>query len=156
MFDIVDSLRLLIREVTVMEMRKNKRGHTKVKFTPAEQAAMNKEIEDQLLDFVAKNLLEIEAMMMVQLKEQLGFGKKRLKRFYMGFTPNIYDFMVRKVKYSSDESKTEIQKLEDYGCPLEEWIIEREEQDKWITHLSKTENSEKMEKDTPTQPLTLL
>ena len=53
-----------------MEMRKNKRGHTKVKFTAAEQAAMNKEIEDQLLDFVAKNLLEIEALMMVLLREQ--------------------------------------------------------------------------------------
>ena len=111
-----------------MEMRKNKRGHTKVKFTAAEQAAMNKEIEDQLLDFVAKNLLEIEALMMVQLREQLGFGKKRLKRFYTGFSPTIYDFMVRSIKYQEGGAeKSCIERLDDYGCPLEEWAIEREE-----------------------------
>ena len=111
-----------------MEMRKNKRGHTKVKFTAAEQAAMNKEIEDQLLGFVAKNLLEIEALMMVQLREQLGFGKKRLKRFYMKFKPTIYDWMVRKLRYREGEApKSCTEQLDDYGCPLEEWAIEREE-----------------------------
>ena len=110
-----------------MEMRKNKRGHTKVKFSPTERAAMDREIEDQLLDFVAKNLLEIEAMIMVQLRGQLGFGKKRLKRFYMRFSPNIYDFMVRNLKYRSGcKPKTDIERLEEYGCNLEEWAIERE------------------------------
>ena len=108
-----------------MEMRKNKRGHTKVKFTAAEQAAMNKEIEDQLLDFVANNLLEIEALMMVQLREQLGFGKKRLKRFYTGFSPSIYDFMVSRIK-EGGENKSCVERLDDYGCPLEEWALERE------------------------------
>ena len=108
-----------------MEMRKNKRGHTKVKFTAAEQAAMNKEIEDQLLDFVAKNLLEIEALMMVQLREQLGFGKKRLKRFYTGFSPTIYDFMVRKIK-EGGENESCVKRLEAYGCSLEDWAVERE------------------------------
>ena len=72
-----------------MEMRKNKRGHTKVKFTKVEKEAMNREIEDQLLEFVGNNLLEIEALMMVQLREQLGFGKKRLKRFYTNFRKNF-------------------------------------------------------------------
>ena len=109
-----------------MEMRKNKRGHTKVKFTAAEQAAMNKEIEDQLLDFVAKNLLEIEALMMVQLREQLGFGKKRLKRFYTGFSPTIYDFMVNRLVDKEGENKSCVERLDDYGCPLEEWALERE------------------------------
>lgn len=108
-----------------MEIRKNKRGHTKVKFTKVEQEAMNKEIEDQLLDFVAKNLLEIEALMMVQLREQLGFGKKRLKRFYTGFSPSIYDFMVRKIK-DGGENESCVKRLEDYGCPLEDWAVERE------------------------------
>lgn len=109
-----------------MEMRKNKRGHTKVKFTAAEQAAMNKEIEDQLLDFVAKNLLEIEALMMVQLREQLGFGKKRLKRFYTGFSPTIYDFMVNRLVEKGGGEPSSIEKLEAYGCSLEDWAIERE------------------------------
>ena len=108
-----------------MEMHKNKRGHTKVKFTAAEQAAMNKEIEDQLLDFVAKNLLEIEALMMVQLREQLGFGKKRLKRFYTGFSPSIYDFMVSRIKEGGD-NKSCVERLGDYGCSLEDWALERE------------------------------
>ena len=108
-----------------MEMRKNKRGHTKVKFTKVEQAAMNREIEDQLLEFVAKNLLEIEALMMMQLREQLGFGKKRLKRFYTGFTPSIYDFMVSRIK-DGVKNKSCIEQLDDYGVPLEEWALERE------------------------------
>lgn len=111
-----------------MEMRKNKRGHAKIKFTATEQAAMNKEIEDQLLDFVATNLLEIEALMMLQLREQLGFGKKRLKRFYNGFSPTIYDFMVQRLANPNFGvglyTITNI--LDDYGCPLEEWALERE------------------------------
>lgn len=109
-----------------MEIRKNKRGHTKVKFTKTEQDAMNREIEDQLLEFVANNLLEIEALMLVQLREQLGFGKKRLKRFYTGFSPSIYDFMVNKIKYAEGGIQTSKEKIEEYGCSLEEWALERE------------------------------
>jgi len=110
-----------------MEMRKNKRGHTKVKFTATEQAAMNREIEDQLLDLVGTNLLEIEALMLMQLRTQLGFGEKRLKRFYMKFKPTIYDWMVRKLRYREGEApKSCTEQLEDYGVPLEEWALERE------------------------------
>lgn len=108
-----------------MEIRTNKRGHKKVKFTAEEQKAMNEEIENQLLEFVGNNLLEIEALMMVQLREQLGFGKKRLKRFYTGFSPSIYDFMVRKIK-EGGENESCVKRLEDYGCSLEEWAVERE------------------------------
>lgn len=107
-----------------MEIRTNKRGHKKVKFTAEEQKAMNEEIENQLLEFVGNNLLEIEALMMVQLREQLGFGKKRLKRFYMGFMPSIYDFMVKRIKEGGEKSS--IERLSDYGVPLEEWALERE------------------------------
>lgn len=108
-----------------MEIRTNKRGHKKVKFTAEEQKAMNEEIENQLLEFVGNNLLEIEALMMVQLREQLGFGKKRLKRFYTNFNPSIYDFMVRTIN-ERGENESCIKRLEDYGCPLEEWALERE------------------------------
>ena len=107
-----------------MEIRTNKRGHKKVKFTAEEQKAMNEEIENQLLEFVGDNLLEIEALMMVQLREQLHFGKKRLKRFYMGFMPSIYDFMVNRIKEGGDKSS--IERLSDYGVPIEEWALERE------------------------------
>ena len=107
-----------------MEIRTNKRGHKKVKFTAEEQKAMNEEIENQLLEFVGNNLLEIEALMMVQLREQLRFGKKRLKRFYMGFMPSIYDFMVSRIKDGGDKSS--IERLSDYGVPLEDWAVERE------------------------------
>ncbi len=111
-----------------MKIKKNKRGNTKVQFTPQEQAAMNKEIEDQLLDFVGANLLEIEALMMMQLRTQFKFGKKRLKRFYKNFNPTIYDYMVRKLNRGEEcEFKTNLQKLKDVGCDLEELVLEREE-----------------------------
>lgn len=139
----------------VMKIQKNKRGHTKVKFTPEEQEAMNREIEDQLLNFVAGHLLEIEAMMLVQLRQQLGFGKKRLKRFYNGFTPTIYDMVVKNMT-NQDGKLANITILDDYGFSLEEWAKEREENIGWTIPGLKIETSEKTHQGVKIQQLTLL
>jgi hypothetical protein len=110
-----------------VEIRKNKRGNTKVKLTPGEERAMYKEIEDQLLEFVCDNLLEIEAMMLMQLREQLGFGKKRLTRFYDNFDPTIYDLMVRKIKYENGEKpQPSIERLKAIGVDIDQLALIRE------------------------------
>ena len=42
----------------------------------------------------------------------------------MGFMPSIYDFMVKRIKEGGEKSS--IERLSDYGVPLEEWALERE------------------------------
>jgi hypothetical protein len=99
-----------------------------MKLSEVEERAMYQEIQDQLLEFVAKNLLEIEAMVLVQLKDQLGFGEKRLVRFYENMNPTIYDLMVREIKYSKGaKPPSHVEKLKEYGIDLEALCLAREE-----------------------------
>jgi len=68
--------------------------------TSAERKAMNIEIEKQLAEYDRKHAIEIYAMLLWQLHEQLGFGKKRLERFFSNFVPAYEDLINR---YEMDE-----------------------------------------------------
>lgn len=107
-----------------MKTKRNKRGHVKVHMSPEEKRAIEKEIEDQFANFVAEHLLEIEALMLYQLRKQLGFGKKRLKRFYDGFTPTVYDLFVQNTLNPTED--TFVKALQDYGFDIRQAALDRE------------------------------
>ena len=107
-----------------MKTKRNKRGHMKVHMSPEEKRAIEKEIEDQFADFVADHLLEIEALMLYQLRKQLGFGKKRLKRFYDGCHPTIYDLFVQTTLNPNKDTFTKA--LKDYGFDIRQAALDRE------------------------------
>lgn len=69
--------------------------------------------------------LEIDALVLWVLHEQLGWGEKRLRRFYDNFADEI-DALVQ--RYQMDEEDKVwlcTQKLKDYGIDIEQWDKER-------------------------------
>ena len=109
-----------------MKVKRNRSGKIKVKYTAEEQAAMRSEVEDQLLSFVADNLLEIESIFLMQLHDQLGFGEKRLKKFYDNFSPTIYDMMIKQLKKENMKDYPCTAYLKGKGFEVEDWALERE------------------------------
>lgn len=94
----------------------------------AEQRAMNLEIQRQLAEFDRKHAQEIDALVLWQLHEQLGFGPVRLRRFYDNFSPALDDLVKHYEMASEDELWLCTRMLKDYGIDLEQW-----EKDKiWI------------------------
>lgn len=82
-------------------------------------------IEDilkDLADFNDKNLKEIDAMILWELHEQLGFGHTRLRQFYDRFHANMKALGER---YEMPTSEEKIwlctHKLKEYGIDLDEW-----------------------------------
>ena len=55
----------------------------------AEKKAMDMEIQRQLAEYDRKHIREIDALVLWELREQLGFGNKRLKKFYDNFSRGI-------------------------------------------------------------------
>lgn len=88
--------------------------------TAAERKAMNMEIQRQLAEYTRAHELEIDALILWQLHEQLGFGPKRLKRFYDNFAPAIKDLINRYEMDDSDQVRLCTKKLKDeLGLDLE-------------------------------------
>jgi hypothetical protein len=89
--------------------------------TNAEQKAMEIEIRRQLADFTRKYRKELLAVVLWELRTQLGFGHDRLKQFYFKFEPAIQDMIERYELAESDADWLCTHKLEEYGVNLDEW-----------------------------------
>ena len=61
----------------------------------AEKKAMDMEIQRQLAEYDRKHIREIDALVLWELREQLGFGNKRLKKFYDNFSRGIEGHLSR-------------------------------------------------------------
>lgn len=107
---------------------KIKKSGTKIygaNFTAAERKAMDMEIKRQLAEYDAKHKLELQALILWQLHEQLGFGIKRLKQFYDGFDTAIDALIGRYELEDSDSAWLCTLKLKDIGADIEKWDKER-------------------------------
>lgn len=83
--------------------------------TSAEKKAMNMEIERQLAEYTRKHEVELNAMILYVLHEQLGFGEQRLRKFFDRFSVEI-DALVK--YYEMDDEDAEwlcTRKLLDMG-----------------------------------------
>lgn len=93
--------------------------------TSAERKAMNMEIQRQLAEYVRKTQMEVDAIMLWQLHEQLGFGPKRLRQFYDNFAPAIDELLKRYELEDSDRIWLCTYKLKDEcGIDIEKWYRE--------------------------------
>lgn len=89
--------------------------------TSNEQKAMTMEINRQIAESMRTNTLAIDALILWELHEQLGFGAKRLERFYHRFA-SAYENLFRQYEMGTDDlSWLMIHKLEDYGIPIQQW-----------------------------------
>ena len=71
-----------------------------VVLTAEEKKALDMEARRALAEHTRKHELEIEAMVMRQVRRRTGWGKTKLKNFYMDFVP---EFMALVKRYEMDE-----------------------------------------------------
>lgn len=94
----------------------------------AEKKAMDMEIQRQLAEYDRKHIREIDALVLWELREQFGFGNKRLKKFYDNFSRGIEALINRYEMEQGDDVWLCTYKLKEIGCDLEEWEKERGDQ----------------------------
>lgn len=94
----------------------------------AEKKAMDMEIQRQLAEYDRKHIREIDALVLWELHEQLGFGNKRLKKFYDNFSRVIEALIRRYEMEQGDDVWLCTYKLKEIGCDLEKWEKERGDQ----------------------------
>ena len=87
--------------------------------TAAERKALDMEIKRQLAEYDTKHKNELQALILWQLHEQLGFGAVRLRRFYDNFDREM-DALIN--RYELDESDNVwicTEKLKEIGVDIE-------------------------------------
>lgn len=94
----------------------------------AEKKAMDMEIQRQLAEYDRKHIREIDALVLWELREQFGFGNKRLKKFYDNFSRGIEALIHRYEMEQGDDVWLCTYKLKEIGCDLEKWEKERGDQ----------------------------
>ena len=91
-----------------------------VQLNKKEQEAMNKEINRQIAEREQQFFLDYDCMVLWTLHTQLGFGEKRLKRFYESFTAQHKE-LIDYYMCDSDSGRLCKFKLEGIGCDVEKW-----------------------------------
>lgn len=95
-------------------------------FTAAEKKAMDIEIKKELAEYTRKHEVEVNAMILYVLHEQLGFGEQRLKKFFDRFSVEINELVRR---YEMDDEDAEwlcTRKLLDMGIDVAKWCAAAE------------------------------
>ena len=93
--------------------------------TTSEQKAMDMEIRRRLADYERKHEIEMDSLILWQLHKQLGFGPKRLRKFYDNFAPAMDELLKQ---YEAEDSECFLlcaQKLKECGIDVEKWHNER-------------------------------
>lgn len=92
-------------------------------FTSQGKKAMVREINRQILEQQNKFIEDIDAMILWTLHIELGFGKKRLKRFYNAVIRNYREMCKF---YEMDDTYPAEYKLREIGVDLDELRKENE------------------------------
>lgn len=85
------------------------------------RAAMNHEINQQLLEMDKQFTLDIDTMVLWTLHKCYGFGPKRLKEFYLNM---FREHLRMREFYEMDELYPERHKLKEKGVDIETWFSE--------------------------------
>lgn len=96
--------------------------------TAAEKKAMEMEIKRQLGEYNRKNEMELDAIILWELHEQLGFGPVRLKRFFDNFGSALADLLRHYEMGSDDQCWLCTEKLKEYGIDINEWYKNKKEE----------------------------
>lgn len=108
-----------------MKVKKSEKRVFGAVMSAAEKKAMDMEIQRQLAEYDRKHIREIDALVLWELREQLGFGNKRLKKFYDNFSRGIEALIRRYEMERGDDVWLCTYKLKEIGCDLEKWEKER-------------------------------
>lgn len=92
--------------------------------TAAEKKAMDMEINRQIVEADRRYTDDIDAMVLYTLRVHLGFGVKRLRRFYEAFSAE-HDRLVQHYEMPDDYVWLCKEKLKEIGVDVEAWNRER-------------------------------
>lgn len=92
--------------------------------TAAEKKAMDMEINRQIVEADRRYTDDIDAMVLYTLRVHLGFGVKRLRRFYEAFSAE-HDRLVQHYEMPDDYVWLCKEKLKEIGVDIEAWNRER-------------------------------
>jgi hypothetical protein len=93
--------------------------------TPTEQKALEMEARRQLAEYTRKHDLEIEAIVIRQLRRLTGWGETRLRRFYNGFDGELTNLILRYELGDDDAQWLCTRELKQEGFDIEQWHRER-------------------------------
>lgn len=94
-------------------------------FTAAEKKAMEMEINRQIIEADKRYTDDIDAMVLYTLAVHLGFGPKRLRRFYEAFAAE-HDRLIQHYEMPDDYTWLCKEELKKIGVDVEAWNRERE------------------------------
>lgn len=103
-------------------MKANYNKKFKNGFNRTEQKIIDKEIRKQLPEYMRKCALEFDALILLFLHSHLGFGKKRLKKFYDEFVPKL-DSLLKKYELEDGDLQwiCTVKLKEMTGIDISEW-----------------------------------
>ena len=96
--------------------------------TAAEKKAMDMEINRQIVEADRRYADDIDAMVLYTLHVHLGFGKKRLRKFYDAFSAE-HDRLIQYYQMPDDYTWLCKEMLKRIGVDVEAWNKERKEPD---------------------------
>lgn len=89
--------------------------------TAKEREAITIEINKEIRLRSEQYANDVDATILYQLREQLGFGKKRLRKFYDGWKTAHNNLLEHYEMDKEDSSWLFMKKLKDIGVDVEEW-----------------------------------
>lgn len=92
----------------------------------AEKKAMDMEINRQIVEADRRYTDDIDAMVLYTLRVHLGFGKKRLRKFYDAFSAE-HDRLIQYYQMPDDYTWLCKEMLKRIGVDVEAWNRERRE-----------------------------
>ena len=108
-----------------MQVLKSGKHVIGAKLTADEKKALDMEVRRQLAEYTRKHELEIEALVIWQLRQVTGWGETRLKRFYDQFDITL-DKLIEHYEVGSDDAQWLCtKKLKDEGIDIEAWRREK-------------------------------
>ena len=96
-----------------------------VELTAAEKRALDEEATKAMAEYTRKHDLEIEALVLYQLRQLTGWGETRLKRFYAGFSSELEELIKRYELTGNDAPWLCTERLKEEGFDIEQWHKEK-------------------------------
>lgn len=96
------------------------KARTRWQPTARERKAMNEEINRQLIEADRKYTNDFDAMVLYTLHTHLGFGKKRLRKFWEAFKTE-HDKLIEYYQMPGEGAWLADYKLKEIGIDVAEW-----------------------------------
>lgn len=104
-----------------MQVKKSNGKIFGANLSAAEKKALDMEISRQLAEYSQKYELEIEAMVLLMLRAEFGFGEERLKRAHKALSEGIDDLVKRYQMEEDDAAWLCTYKLKEQGFDISKW-----------------------------------